>query len=115
MAPLKTVALVTGVLLALGASRAAAQGPDGAALYQQNCGACHGPKGVPAKGMLSVYPTLKAFSDPEWAKLSPDSIGAIIHNGTGKNMKGFGTRLSADQVKAIAGFVKTLSGAAHAP
>jgi mono/diheme cytochrome c family protein len=66
--------------------------------------------------MLSVYPALKAFSDPEWAKLSADSVAAIIRKGSGKNMRGFGDKLKPEQVSAIAAFVKTLSaGAAHAP
>ncbi|HTP26926.1 MAG TPA: cytochrome c [Anaeromyxobacteraceae bacterium] len=116
MVQLKVKLVIVGLALCLATSRAAAQGPDGKALYQQNCAACHGAKGVPAKGMLSVYPALKAFSDPEWAKFSPDSIAAVIRKGSGKNMRGFGDKLKPEQVTAIAAFVKTLAtGAAPAP
>lgn len=116
MTQLRAKLVIVGLALCLATSRAVAQGPDGAALYQQNCAACHGAKGVPAKGMLNVYPGLKAFSDSAWAKLSADSVAGIIRHGSGKNMRGFGDKLKPEQVAAIAAFVKTLSGgAAHAP
>jgi mono/diheme cytochrome c family protein len=96
-------------MLGLGATSAAAQGPNGSALYSQNCSPCHGTKGVPSKGMASVYPEIKSFGDPAYqASLSADSIGGVIRNGVGK-MKGYGSKFSAEEVAAMAQFVKSLA------
>jgi mono/diheme cytochrome c family protein len=100
---------IVGLTLALGASRAVAQGPNGGSLFSQNCAPCHGAKGVPSKGMTQMYSGLKSFGDSAYmATLSADSIGAVIKNGVGK-MKGYGSRFSAEQVAAIATFVKSLA------
>ena len=58
-------ALVAGTVLALGlgASRAEAQQPDGAALYKQNCRSCHGAQGVPTPRMATLYPKMKSLAD----------------------------------------------------
>jgi len=107
---------VTAATLAsvLCASVASAQGPDGAALYQQHCRACHGAKGVPPQRMLTIYPGLKTLADSAFmAKLSTDSIAAVIKHGSGKFMTPFGDKLSAEEIAAVAKFVKTLPAAPH--
>jgi cytochrome c oxidase cbb3-type subunit III len=104
-------ALVAGAILALGwsASSAAAQEPDGAALYRQNCRSCHGGTGVPPARMITLYPTLKTLADSAFLRgRSVDSIAAVIRRGAGKEMKPFADRLSPAEIRAIATFVKAL-------
>lgn len=104
-------ALVAGTILVigLGASRLEAQQPDGAALYQQYCRSCHGAQGVPTQRMLTLYPKLKSLADSAYlASLSTDSIVAITRDGVG-TMKPYRDKLSADQIAAVARFVKTLA------
>lgn len=104
-------ALVAGTFLALGlgASRVEAQAPDGAALYRQNCRSCHGAQGVPTARMATLYPKMKSLADSAYlASLSIDSIVAITRAGIG-DMKPYKDKLSADQLAAVARFVKTLA------
>lgn len=105
-----TVLVLAGLgLIVLGTTGAAAQAPNGSVLYSQNCSPCHGTKGVPSKGMASVYPDIKSFGDPAYqATLSADSIGGVIRNGFGK-MKGYGSKFSEEEVAAMAQFVKSLA------
>jgi mono/diheme cytochrome c family protein len=103
--------LVAGLILAigLGASRLEAQQPDGAALYQQHCRSCHGAQGVPTPRMLTLYPKLKSLADSAYlASLSTDSIVVVTRDGVG-TMKAYKDKLSAEQITAVAQFVKTLA------
>jgi mono/diheme cytochrome c family protein len=103
--------------LAVAAQSAAAQappaGPDGAALYRQNCRACHGARGKPSAQMSGVYPSLVALSDSAvQAKLTVDGVAALLTKGNGKEMKPFADKMSKDEIQAVAEFVKTLKPAA---
>ena len=101
--------LATLAALGIGVTRAAAQQPDGAALYRQQCRTCHGAKGVPAERMQMLYPELKALADSgAFSKLPADSIIAAMRHGKGTHMKSFGDALSAEQMAAIAKYVKSL-------
>jgi cytochrome c6 len=101
--------------LALGTSRAVAQAPNGAAVYMQHCRACHGARGVPAQRMLTLFPKIKTLADSAFmATLSTDSIATVVRKGAG-SMTGFGGKLSADEIKAVAAYVKTLPEKAGAP
>lgn len=109
-----SVAVVAGALLAvaLAATRVAAQEPDGAALYKQNCRSCHGALGVPTARMVSLYPKLRSLADSAYlASLSTDSIAAVTRTGAG-DMKPYADKLSSAQIMAIAQFVKTLADSA---
>ena len=109
------------VTLALAPSNAAAQAaaaPDGATLYRQNCRSCHGLKGAPPQRMIAVYASLpKSIGDAAFLQTrSVDSISAVIRNGAGRDMKAFKERLSAEEIAAIARYVKSLpSDSTHAP
>jgi mono/diheme cytochrome c family protein len=119
---MKWETLAVGAILALsvGASRAAAQAtpaapaaaaaqePDGQALFMQSCRTCHGAKGVPPARMATLYPALKPLAG---TSLPADSIVAILQHGKGKDMKSFADRLSAAQMAAVAKFVKSLTAA----
>ena len=89
---MKRVAAVIAVgmvLLMLGTAVAAAQTPDGAAVYRQHCRTCHGGTGTPSQRMLGLYPKLKTLSDStRMANLSVDSIVALVRKGAG-DMKPF--------------------------
>jgi mono/diheme cytochrome c family protein len=94
--------------LTLTAARAAAQEPDGKALYRQHCNTCHGAKGIPSSQMRSVYPQLKALADSgAFAKIPSDTVIAVIQHGKGA-MKSLGGTLKPDQMAAIAKYIKTL-------
>src|SRR6266704_3009887 len=93
---LLTVVLVLG----FGASQAAAQAPDGKALYEKNCRACHGARGTPPAALA------KQQKIPKWDAAfltvrSDDSLVAVMKHG-GKNMKGFAGKLKPDEMTAIA-------------
>ena len=101
--------VATILALTLGAATAAAQEPDGAALYRQHCRACHGAKGIPPHGMLTLYPELKTLTDSgAFAKLPKDSVIAAMRHGKGTRMKPFAAVLSAEQIEAIAKYIKSL-------
>lgn len=73
---------------------------DGAAIYKAKCAACHGPE-----GQGKVGPKLAGTS------LSADQISDLLTKGDdarkAPHKKAMGS-LSADDTKAVAGFVKTL-------
>jgi mono/diheme cytochrome c family protein len=94
--------------LAAGTRGAASQGPNGQALYKQQCTTCHGATGVPAPAMAKALaiPTLDAAF---LAKVSDDSITAVLKNGAGK-MTSFKTKLSADQMAAVVKYLRSTFG-----
>ena len=104
---LKLILLALGLLVGLG-SRAAAQAPDGQALYRQHCRTCHGAKGTPPAAMVGVYPALSSFADPRFAqKHSEAQVVAVLEKG-GKDMPPFRERLSKEEIAAVATYVRKL-------
>ena len=78
---------------------------DGKALFESKCAMCHGTDGV-AKKMAAGS---KNFNDPAWKSTATvDSIVKVSKDGVGK-MKGMGDKLNAEQLKAVAEYVLTLS------
>ena len=116
MRPIMSV-LAVGIALSLtiGTRAAAAQAPDsGAAVYRQHCRTCHGATGTPTQRMVGLYPKLKTLSDSAlMAGLSIDSIVNVVRKGRG-DMKPLADKLTADQMTAVANYVKTLPSA-HKP
>jgi mono/diheme cytochrome c family protein len=109
--------LAVGIALSLtiGSRMAAAQAPDGQAVYRQHCKTCHGATGTPTARMVGLYPKLKTLSDSAlMAGLSVDAIVSLIRKGEG-DMKPLADKLTADQMTAVAQYVKTLPSAAHKP
>jgi mono/diheme cytochrome c family protein len=108
--------LVVGFALSLtiGTRTAAAQAADGQAVYVKHCKTCHGATGAPTARMVGLYPKLKSLADSGlMAGLSIDSIVNLIRKGQG-DMKPLADKLTADQITAVANYVKTLPGA-HPP
>jgi cytochrome c6 len=77
---------------------------DGKILYETKCAQCHGKDGVakpPAKGS-------KDFNDPAFQSAwTEEAIARITTEGKGK-MPGYRSRLSPEQIRAVAAHVKTL-------
>jgi len=77
---------------------------DGKVLYETKCAQCHGKDGVakpPGKGSRN-------FNDPAYqSAASVGSIAAITSEGKGK-MPGYRSKLSPEQIQAVAAHVKTL-------
>jgi cytochrome c oxidase cbb3-type subunit 3 len=77
---------------------------DGKVLYETKCAQCHGKDGVakpPGRGS-------KNFDDPAFqAAWTEESIAKITAEGNGK-MPGYRSKLSPEQIRAIAAHVKTL-------
>lgn len=92
------------VILALAASPIFAA--DGAAIFKAKCAACHGADG---KGDTPVGKTLKVASlgGADVQKLTDAELEKAISDGKGK-MPSFKTKLTADELKAVVGFLRTL-------
>jgi len=77
---------------------------DGKTLYDTKCSQCHGKDGIakpPGKGSRN-------FNDPAFQSASSvDAIAKITAEGKGK-MPGYSSKLSPEQINAVAAHVKTL-------
>lgn len=90
-------------VLASCASGSTASGPDGAGkdVYNANCVACHGVGGGGGTG-----PRLIGIAD----RMSEEQEIATITDGVaGTAMPAWGGRLSADQIKAVADYTRSLT------
>jgi len=80
---------------------------EGQTLYDTKCAQCHGKDGVakpPGRGS-------KNFNDPAFQSAwTEESIAKITADGKGK-MPGYRSKLSPEQIKAVAAHVKTLGPA----
>lgn len=82
---------------------------DGAALYAQNCTACHGKAGKgdgAAAAALSPRPTNLADSAFQ-ASRTDAQLREVIASGKG-TMPGFGERLGEDGIEALVAYVRSL-------
>lgn len=106
----KRLLIGVALLLTVSARPAMAQAPDGQAIYKENCKSCHGINGVPPERERVKYKKLRTLGDSGFVtSLSQDSIVTILTNGIDKNMKSFKDKLSADEIRAVAGYVKELA------
>ena len=82
----------------------AAQAADGKALYDAKCAMCHGKDGV-AKPMAKPSANL---NDSKWQEATKaEAIETVITDGKGK-MKGYKDKMSAEEIKAVGAYVKTI-------
>jgi len=96
------------------ASCAAAKADDAAALWTQNCAACHGKDGAghtKAGRMLKVKPMTdaayqKGFTDDQAFQ---DLKGGLKDSDGNDRMKPFAGKLTDDQLKSLVAYVRTLS------
>jgi len=77
---------------------------DGAATYKTKCAPCHGPDG---SGQTPVGKNLKVrdLRSPEVQKLTDAEITKVLTDGKGKMPA---SKLAADDMKAVVGFIRTL-------
>ena len=101
----QSVAALAALGFALLASPVASYGGDGAPLFKSKCAMCHGPEGKGDSAMGKKL-NLKDLGSAEVQKASDAEITDIITKGKGKMpaIKG----LTADQVKDVVAFVRTL-------
>jgi len=97
-----TKALMCSLLFAVALPMAAFA--DGAALYKTKCAPCHGADG---SGQTPVGKSLKVrdLRSAEVQKLSDAEITKVLSAGKGKMPA---SKLSADDMKAVIGFIRTL-------
>jgi cytochrome c6 len=100
----KLALLLCALALIALAGAPAAQAADGKALYDAKCAMCHGKDGV-AKPMAKGSANL---NDPKYQEATTsEELVAVIENGKGK-MKGFKGKMTPEEIKAVADYVKTL-------
>jgi cytochrome c6 len=101
----KPVRLLSALaVMALAAAPLARAAEDGKALYDAKCAMCHGKDGV-AKPMAKGSAN---FNDAKFqADMTADKVTAVIENGKGK-MPGYKGKLTPEQIKAVADYVKTI-------
>lgn len=98
---LRTIGVL--VLAAVFLAPAMAEDATGEALYNKKCAMCHGKDGV-AKKMATGS---RNFADPEFQKaVTVDDIVKTSTEGKGKMPK-YAEKLTADQLKMVAEYVKT--------
>lgn len=105
-------AIVAALALAAAARAAAAQTPDGQALYRQYCRACHGPTGVAPEQMRNQYRNIPTLADSAFlAARSDDSVLAVLRHGArrGRDMGSFSAMMSEPQMRAVVAYVRTLA------
>ena len=105
----RSLTLVLFLAAAGAASRAAAQAPDGKALYDEHCKKCHGVRGVPPKTMKDKYEKIAAFDAAFVGKRSDDSVVKVLGKGKGEDMKSFKEKLKPDEMMAVAKYVRELA------
>ena len=100
----KRIALIVFLVFGLVAAAAPAEDDAGKALYDKKCAMCHGKDGV-AKPMAKGSANL---NDVDWQKANTvEAITRITADGKDK-MPAYAEKLSADEIKAIATYVKKL-------
>ena len=104
------LAVALGVLC-LGPSPASAE--EGAKLYEANCVKCHGADGHGATPMGKAMKA-KSLVDPKWA--AEDSADAVVSAFRANSKhKSIASKVSDDDLRAIAVHIRALAGASAAP
>lgn len=82
----------------------------GKTLYEENCRKCHGATGVPSKVMMTKFPKIAAFDAPFLTKRSDDSVVSVLtKGGSTKDMKSFKEKLTHEQMKAVAVYIRSFA------
>ena len=99
---MKRILTSLAVVLAV-ASAAPARAEDAKALFAQKCAACHGPDG---KGQTPMGKKLGAKDLSGEGKEPLDELVKDIENGKPPKMAAYKGKLSDEQIKALASFIK---------
>jgi len=104
-----TMTVLTLATGAWAADKAAA--PDGKALFMAKCASCHGKdaKGNPAMvKMLKVDASLMDLTGKDAQGKSDKDLAALITAGKGK-MPSYKGKLTAAEIDAVAGYIRTVA------
>ena len=84
----------------------AAFAADEAAVYKAKCASCHGPDG---KGETSIGKSMKlrSLASADVQKITDADLTKVISDGKGK-MPAYKGKLSADEIKALVAYIRTL-------
>jgi cytochrome c6 len=99
--------LAPGLAAPAFAQDAGAAGPDpGAQVFKSKCQRCHGADGMSHTfdGKMSGAAVL---TDPKIVEMPDADLIAVVTNGR-KKMPAFGKKLTAGQIQAVVGYVRTL-------
>jgi mono/diheme cytochrome c family protein len=77
--------------------------------YEEFCRKCHGVRGVPPKTMKAKYSKIPTFDAAFFVKHSQDSIVTVLTKGKNEDMKSFKDKLSPEQMKAVAAYIRTFA------
>jgi cytochrome c6 len=78
----------------------------GADIYKLKCAMCHGVDGTANTPAGKAFKAA-AFSDPAVVKISDADRTVVVKNGKNK-MPAFADKLTADQIKAVLAYIRTL-------
>jgi mono/diheme cytochrome c family protein len=102
--------------MAFACTAVAAQAPDGKTLFEANCKKSHGVLGTPPKTMQKKFEKIMVMNAEFIAKRSDDSVVKILtKGGSTEDMKSFKDKLTPDEMKAVAKYVRELATKTHAP
>jgi mono/diheme cytochrome c family protein len=89
--------------------RSVLQAVDGKEIFLKNCKECHGVLGAPTKAALRKYDKIPDFTDSKFfTTRKNEELLKAIEKGKGRDMKGFGDKLSAEEMKAVLEYIHTL-------
>ena len=102
---LRVVLLLAVALIALGLPIRAVGG-DGASVYKVKCAACHAADG---SGITPMGKSMKIrdLHSADVQKQSDAQLTTIVNDGKGK-MPGYKGKLTADEVKAVVAYIRTM-------
>jgi mono/diheme cytochrome c family protein len=78
--------------------------PDGKALYEKDCRACHGPRGTPPRAMARQM-SVPVLDSAYLAQRTDEQLIRVMKEG-GKNMKP--TKLSAAEMALVGAYLRQL-------
>jgi mono/diheme cytochrome c family protein len=80
---------------------------DAAAIYSAKCAKCHGSDGSGVEKYKKKGQ--KSFTDSAWQKTRSDAqLTASINNGKGEAMAAWKGKLTAEEIKALVAYVRSL-------
>lgn len=95
--------LIAAAAIGVSAAAGPALAEDGAAIFSQNCAACHQPQG---QGIPGAFPKLAGNT---FVQGPAQQVAHTILNGRG-GMPKFGEELSDEQIAAVASYVRSSWG-----
>jgi mono/diheme cytochrome c family protein len=103
-----TLAVLAVVIVAVVALPTTAAAEDAAKIFAKSCAPCHGKAGEPSA--VFAKQGVRAFADAAWQKVATDAqIEKSIREGKkGTMMASFEKQFSAEEIKGLVAYVRTL-------